>query len=114
MNFLPHDYFLHVESHNCIHDTIRYMISPHLSFNLSSGNSLDSKISITKTILLFSVVVVAVYFFISLYFQVVHINVWRHDSIVMLPDYLGKLREEGRWINYFLFPILKGSVQSKY
>lgn len=45
--------------------------------------------------------------FVSLYIQVLDIHVWRHDALVMFSDYTGKLRSEGRWLNYFLFPFLK-------
>lgn len=45
--------------------------------------------------------------FVSLYFQVLDIRVWRHDALVMFSDYTGKLRAEGRWLNHILFPFLK-------
>lgn len=45
--------------------------------------------------------------FISIFFEMVNIHVWRHDAIPMLDDYWGKLISEGRWINYIVFPLLK-------
>ena len=45
--------------------------------------------------------------FCSLYYAVLDMQVWRHDALVMLPDYLGQLKSEGRWLNYLFFPWLK-------
>lgn len=35
------------------------------------------------------------------------INVWRHDEVYYLPDYWAKFCEEGRWLNFILFPALR-------
>ncbi len=46
----------------------------------------------------------------SLYFEVADIRVWRHDSALMYNEashYIGKLREEGRWLNYAVFELLR-------
>lgn len=36
-------------------------------------------------------------------FELINIKFWMHDSAFYFSDYTGKLKEEGRWINYFLF-----------
>jgi hypothetical protein len=51
----------------------------------------------------------------ALIYSGLHISVWRHDSMYYLvqSNYLDKFREEGRWLNLALFPVLKampGSV----
>ena len=43
----------------------------------------------------------------SLLLKVFEIQVWRHDAIMMFSDYFWKMRAEGRWINYFIFPLLQ-------
>lgn len=35
------------------------------------------------------------------------ITVWRHDEVYYLPDYWAKFCEEGRWLNFILFPALQ-------
>lgn len=61
---------------------------------------------LTKGSMFFSLVLLIILFG-CLYSQVLDINVWRHDAAIYLISYLGKLQEEGRWINYYLFPIFK-------
>lgn len=39
--------------------------------------------------------------------EILHVQVWQHDALYYLSSYLVKLKGEGRWINYFLFPFLK-------
>lgn len=53
------------------------------------------------------ILVVLLCLFGALYLQVLDIHVWRHDALVMFSDYMGKLRAEGRWLNYIFFPFLK-------
>lgn len=55
---------------------------------------------------IFSIAFIA-FLFIALYVEVLNINVWRHDELIFLNSYYGKLISEGRWINYILFPYLK-------
>ena len=39
--------------------------------------------------------------------EIMQVRAWRHDALYYLGSYSGKLKEEGRWINYFLFEFLK-------
>ena len=39
--------------------------------------------------------------------EIMLVQAWRHDALYYLQSYSGKLKEEGRWINYFLFEYLK-------
>lgn len=58
-------------------------------------------------LLLCFLVLVEIGSFLSLYLEVLEIKVWRHDELLMLDyGYLGKLKGEGRWVNYLLFPYL--------
>jgi hypothetical protein len=34
---------------------------------------------------------------------------WRHDALTYLDSYRMKLTSEGRWVNYFFFPVLKAT-----
>ena len=52
------------------------------------------------------ILVVLLCLFGALYLQVLDIHVWHHDALVMFSDYMGKLRAEGRWLNYIFFPFL--------
>lgn len=59
-------------------------------------------------LLIYFLIFIGLASFISLYSEVLGIRVWRHDELLMLDyGYLGKLKGEGRWINYLLFPYLK-------
>jgi len=69
-------------------------ISPGLS------SSIPSYVAVAGfTICVFSVVAILV--------DLSSIHIFRHDSIHYLGNYLYKLKGEGRWINYLLFPYLK-------
>lgn len=77
---------------------------------LNLKNKINKWIDRTNLIyvFLFFLILVELSSFISLYFEVLDIKVWRHDELVMLDNgYLPKLKGEGRWINYLLFPYLK-------
>ncbi|MBP3836205.1 MAG: hypothetical protein J6E31_03835 [Pyramidobacter sp.] len=39
--------------------------------------------------------------------EILLVQAWRHDALYYLGSYLGKLKTEGRWINYYLFSFLK-------
>ena len=39
--------------------------------------------------------------------EIMCVQAWRHDALYYLGSYTGKLKTEGRWINYFLFEFLK-------
>jgi hypothetical protein len=40
--------------------------------------------------------------------QLLQIHIWRHDELLYIGNsYEFKLREEGRWFNYLLFPLLR-------
>lgn len=46
-------------------------------------------------------------FFFSVYGEILQIHVVRHDAVLMINGYWGKMVSEGRWVNYFIFSLLK-------
>jgi hypothetical protein len=52
-------------------------------------------------------IIVCLYFTFALIFDLFQIHIYRHDAVYYLHwGYLPRLRTEGRWINYLLFPII--------
>jgi len=51
---------------------------------------------------------VAIALTLSLLFDLFNIHIYRHDALYYIDQetYLEKLKQEGRWLNYFLFPAL--------
>lgn len=79
--------------------------------NLGKLNFLFSKAAFFSRNITFLLSVFIICFLSIAAFEIVlkyyDINVWRHDSLLYYSSYRLKLSEEGRWINYFVFPILK-------
>lgn len=46
------------------------------------------------------------YIFRNIY-ELINIKFWMHDSAFYFANYIGKLKEEGRWINYLLFNVIR-------
>ena len=40
-------------------------------------------------------------------YQILNIDIWRHDSLYYAPNYNWQLQSEGRWLVYILFRTLK-------
>ncbi len=51
--------------------------------------------------------VAAVWMFVSVYAELMSITMWRQNAQMYETDYFGKLVSEGRWVNYFVFPLLR-------
>ena len=51
--------------------------------------------------------VISVIFAVAILVDQSHIHIFRHDAVFYIDSYLDKLKGEGRWINYLLFPVLK-------
>lgn len=51
--------------------------------------------------------IVNIFYIIQNFIQLLNIKFWRHDAAFYFTNYLGKLKEEGRWINYFLFNFIR-------
>lgn len=62
----------------------------------------------------------SIYVFSSILYDIFRIHIYRHDSLYYMPnasDYLGKVSEEGRWLNYLLFHFVKnvsGSILATF
>jgi len=56
--------------------------------------------------------VLALYLTLLFLFALNEIHIFRHDALSYISSYEGKLRSEGRWINYLLFPFLS-SISGK-
>jgi hypothetical protein len=68
------------------------------------GASVRSRVDI---LFLWLGVAIASYAFLSVYFDVLSLKVWRHDELLMMESYLGNLKAEGRWLNYLAFKLLR-------
>ena len=75
----------------------------HKAFSLEDG--LFSKRN--GNIIFGILVIFALFLFLRLYSEILDIQVWRHDELLMLNNYESQMKGEGRWVNYILFPFLK-------
>lgn len=57
--------------------------------------------------LVIALLAVAAVYIVPLWLIYADIEVWRHDAAYYLNSYTLKLKSEGRWLNYYLFDLLK-------
>ena len=72
----------------------------------NSNNIHTLQRSVDKALTL-ALILLLVYFSVEIIVVLLDIKVLRHDALPFLFSYKNKLLEEGRWLNYLFFPLLK-------